>query len=175
MMSLTLDTFWEPNGSQFWFLYLFLFVVEQTFKILTGRFHPLSRIGDLLNTAPLRNEATPCGPIHHQAPPRCLLFQQHRRLLVSLGLLQILLCYAGVKFTWKKRLSDPSCFSNSVDVLFSSILFRNLPFHFKLTYVNTIVIIREGDYPKYDMMGRGRGGLDSGYSLKMMMSFMNSP
>ena len=101
MMSLMLDTFWEPNGSQFWFLYLFLFVVEQTFKILTGRFHPLSRIGDLLNTAPLRNEATPCGPIHHQAPPRCLLLQQHQRLLVSLGLLRILLCFDGVKFSRK--------------------------------------------------------------------------
>ena len=101
MMSLTLDTFWEPNGSQFWFLYLFLFVVEQTFKILTGRFHPLSGIGNLLNTAPLRNEATPCGPIHHQAPPRCLLLRQHRRLLVSLGLLRILLCYASVKLTRK--------------------------------------------------------------------------
>ena len=60
-----------------------------------------------------------------------------------------------------------------MDVLFSFISFRNLPFHFKLDSVNTIVIIREGDYPKYDMMGRG--GLDSGYSLKMMMSFMNSP
>ena len=99
MMSLTLDTFWEPNGSQFWFLYLFLFVVEQTFKILTGRFHPLSGIGNLLNTAPLRNEATPCGPIHHQAPPRCLLLQQRWRLLVSFGLLRILLCYASVKLT----------------------------------------------------------------------------
>ena len=71
--------------------------------------------------------------------------------------------------------SDPSCFSNTVDVLFSFILSRNLPFHFQLTSINTIVIIREGDYPKYDMMALGRGGLDSGYSLKMMMSFMNSP
>ena len=66
-------------------------------------------------------------------------------------------------------------FSNTVDVLFSFILSRNLPFHFQLTSINTIVIIREGDYPKYDIMALGRGGLDSGYSLKMMMSFMNSP
>ena len=30
-----------------------------------------------------------------------------------------------------------------------------------------------GGEPKYDMMTRGRGG--SGYPLKMMTSFMNSP
>ena len=92
-----------------------------------------------------------------------------------LGPLANSLVLCRCKIYSKKRLSDPSCFSNSVDVLFSFISFRNLPFHFKLDSVNTIVIIREGDYPKYDMMGRGRGGLDSGYSLKMMMSFMNSP